>query len=353
MELNGQQACLLTLTITLSLLCVTVLLLRIWARISIGQFGLDDWLMIIAGVAFVSMSGNLSWGALSGIGVDDVHLTPVGTMNSKHAFFNFLLLYILTVMPAKVSICLTLLRITIQKPIIWTLYAIMVISTVSGVILFLWPFSYCHPVSAFWDPPAQGRTCVPPQLNAKLSIFLSAIEIFTDLSCSTIPSIILWNLKMDKRRKLEVAAICSLGFLASICTMIRLPFQRNNYEKVNLVAALLPIVTLSTCECGVVIIAGSIPALQPLMRRYVYSAFSPKTCLSNNNSIKPADVHGRILSTIEGPSHASATDHRSKCKGDLESQTGIMMSTTVDFEEEYITEMPKASKLEYEGIWQG
>lgn len=30
------------------------------------------------------MSGNLSWGALSGIGVDDVHLTPVGTMNSKH-----------------------------------------------------------------------------------------------------------------------------------------------------------------------------------------------------------------------------------------------------------------------------
>lgn len=30
-----------------------------------------------------------------------------------------------------------------------------------------------------------------------------------------------------------------------------------------------------------------------------------------------------------------------------------MMSKTVDFEEEYITEMPKASKLDYEGIWEG
>lgn len=102
------------------------------------------------------------------------------------------------------------------------------------------------------------------------------------------------------------------------------------------------------------------------MRRYVYSAFSPKTCNSNTNSNKPADVHGRILSTIQGPSHKFArspivpsissilhvaSDNRSK--SDLESQTGIMMSKTVDFEEEYITEMPKASKLDYEGIWEG
>lgn len=30
------------------------------------------------------MSGNLAWGALSGIGLEDAYLTPAGAMNSKH-----------------------------------------------------------------------------------------------------------------------------------------------------------------------------------------------------------------------------------------------------------------------------
>lgn len=61
-----------------------------------------------------------------------------------------------TLMWTKVSICLFLLRIPVQKWLIRPLQAALVILIVSNVILTILWITQCRPVAAAWDESLQG-----------------------------------------------------------------------------------------------------------------------------------------------------------------------------------------------------
>lgn len=76
-----------------------------------------------------------------------------------------------------------------------------------------------------------------------VSIIVSAVQMGTDWACAVIPFFIVAGLQMSTRKKVSVIVILGLGVVASICTVIRLPYLKY-YD-----TAKYPTETL--CECFV------------------------------------------------------------------------------------------------------
>lgn len=126
-------------------------------------------------------------------------------------FFLFNPLYVLALIFVKCSICLTIARITTTKALLIYNYFIMGLSIVSGFVTFVELLYICRPIATAWLK-ADGH-CADDHIVISFAYFLSATSIVTDFSCSIMPTIILWNLQMDRRLKFAVGAILSFGFL--------------------------------------------------------------------------------------------------------------------------------------------
>lgn len=138
--------------------------------------------------------------------------TPRCASNLTHVQLYFICqtFYCPTTIPIKVSICVALLRIsganTFYK---WALYAIMLITTVSGIGSMLGIVLSCTPPSAFWDP---GSGTCNAFVNTFAAYFISACSILTDFALAILPGFMLWNIQLRRSVKVSVGII--LGFAA-------------------------------------------------------------------------------------------------------------------------------------------
>jgi hypothetical protein len=132
------------------------------------------------------------------------------------------LVYIVTLAFIKNSICITLLRIAIEKYHKWVLYATLTISTLVSVIGFIGVLTVCKPVEAQWEMTA--AQCASRSVIISLNYLISAGAIVTDWSCAIVPALILWKSQLKTKVKLSVGIVLGLGSLASLSTFARLPY---------------------------------------------------------------------------------------------------------------------------------
>lgn len=57
-----------------------------------------------------------------------------------------------------------------------------------------------------------------------ISYFISASSIITDWACAILPCFIVWKLNMKRKLKVSVAVVLALGAVASLSTIVRLPY---------------------------------------------------------------------------------------------------------------------------------
>ncbi|KAL7621400.1 hypothetical protein AAE478_008722 [Parahypoxylon ruwenzoriense] len=297
---EGLGAKTLAATIVLCFFAIVSVALRLWVRCKIGANGTDDYLMVIGLMFFVACCIATTFGCFSGFGTTDNvinRLDPSGRMysNGLKLFFIFQITYTWCLPFIKASVCVTLLRITKAKRYVIPLWAIMTLSTVTTFMGFVSVITQCTPVAASWDP-SLGE-CDGTSRVGEISLAISAVSILTDWSCAVIPAFILWNLNMRLKVKLSLAFILSLGALASISTSVRLPYieiyvhlyitpKDGLYHSAN-------IVVWSIVECGIGIIAGSLPPLRPLFKKADFG-FSAETMKTYANHLRcVADIHRR------------------------------------------------------------
>ncbi|KAJ9622800.1 hypothetical protein H2203_006451 [Taxawa tesnikishii (nom. ined.)] len=261
----------------------------------------------------------------------------------------FTYFYIVALVFIKSSICVGLIRIAVQRPLAIALYIVLGLSIVSGFITEVTLLNLCHPITAGWDPDHAGGFCAPMNVLVGVSYFISVMSIITDFSCSIIPSIILWKLQMKRRLKLTVSAIPSLGFLASLATIFRLQYFHSYTAKVDFLYRLTDIAAWSIVESGVGIIAGSMPALKPLIRNcstvfgpdptpQAYPHSEPTLHNSNRNCFmlnKLAPSQDRDHYTSKITSNRCLGDDAAESQKDILPSQGIMVREEVDVEEEY------------------
>lgn len=147
----------------------------------------------------------------------------------------------------------------------------------------------CQPLAFYWDTTIQGGWCASSNIITGISYLISIMAIITDWTCALIPCYVVYNLQMKSRLKASVCGVLALGIIASAATVIRLPYLqyynvptdyfRTYFDEFAAFSGtpLTPrpsdnvanIVFWSMVECGVGIIAGSLPSLRTILKSWI------------------------------------------------------------------------------------
>ncbi|TDZ61802.1 hypothetical protein CTRI78_v004085 [Colletotrichum trifolii] len=256
-----------TLGVTLGLggTSLLVVLLRIWARMKTRAVGLDDYLMAVGLLIFLSCCVFTCFAVFAGMGTYDNRLRDWNQVAGVKWLVFFQITYAWSLPFIKASICFTVFRITNRKRYRLILWSVMVASILSTTVGFIAVVAVCRPVSFTWDKSIDGH-CAPSNIITSISYVISVLAIITDWTCAVVPTVVVWGLQMKSRVKASVCAVLGLGAIASAATVVRLPYLQHYNQPKNYLHNIANIVLWSIFECGIGIIAGSLPSLRRLLK---------------------------------------------------------------------------------------
>ncbi|KNG49627.1 integral membrane protein [Stemphylium lycopersici] len=241
----------------LSLVTVT---LRTFVRIKKGILGLEDVFMVIGTIAYIPATGLAIYGCCVGLGRMNEDLNLWQQSEAIKYYLIWILVYVVALATVKSSVCITIRRIaSIKKPMRITVWVLLAVTWASFLVTFAGTLAYCQPVSALWT--GQGH-CASAETFLVIAHTATVSTILTDMALVVVPAIILWNTQMKRQAKLQAFGLLSFASLASIITMIRIPFVNKFESQTNLPFWVAHIVLCSNVETGIGCFASSLPALR-------------------------------------------------------------------------------------------
>ncbi|KAK1471827.1 hypothetical protein CTAM01_16427 [Colletotrichum tamarilloi] len=259
--------------------------LRIYARIRVIKApGWDDTVMVLS--AICAWGGWISFVIQAQYGLGKHFLT----IDKKYdyivfnhvAFWQAIISAAGALMFLKVSIALSLLRLSKTgwyKWALWSTIALVLFYSIGGMFPF---FLHCKPMSGFWD---RNKT-PPPKCKDGNNINLFGIintgfNIFTDVILATLPVPVIWNLQMKRRLRLYAIGILSLGYFAVAMGIVKAVYQLNNDSDPDKTFN-RSIQFWGFLQLQVGIIAACAPALKPLVNKLLnlsaYNQHIPDAC---------------------------------------------------------------------------
>ncbi|OAA65259.1 hypothetical protein SPI_02046 [Niveomyces insectorum RCEF 264] len=193
---------------------VVTTVLRLLVRARNRMLGWDDYTVLVVAVLAAARLGCQAAQVRHGNGRHEVYLDDGDYAAAIRYGWYALLLFFVAICLLKISICLLLLRIKNERWLRWLIYATMagLVVTNGGVVVIL--LAECRPVDTYWTDMAQ---CWNPRVRV-FSIYVTiGYSILTDLLCSFLPLVVIWNVRIPLRSKLLVCGLMSLGLLATAC----------------------------------------------------------------------------------------------------------------------------------------
>ncbi|KAG6358995.1 hypothetical protein INS49_012515 [Diaporthe citri] len=228
------------------------------------------------GLAMAQLVSSIVFGVLSTILVflrclvrfkHDVFGLDDGLMVAGYYVWLFQIFYCAALVFIKASICATLLRIAVvptHRAIAW---ATLAMAICSALIVFISLFVLCRPLPATWT--GEG-TCAAPATLAILSYFVSASSLVTDLVCAVLPGFMLYKTQMKMATRVSVTVVLGLGAIASVATIIRMPYIKFYFNPAeDYLYRVCNVALWCIFETGIGIVAGCLPPLRRLVKRWV------------------------------------------------------------------------------------
>ncbi|EMT69468.1 hypothetical protein FOC4_g10003192 [Fusarium odoratissimum] len=240
----------------------TILILRYYPRLKHHLFDVDYGLMLIGWMLYVAVSGIVARSVFAGLGTKDENLNAYLQNDGRKFLWCFQVTYCFSLLFLKSSICVTLLRIAVIKThriIIWCTLTFAILST-SVVIIGV--FLICQPISTAWG---HTGTCAPTVVIASLGYLVSAGAVVTDWICAILPIFMLYKSNMKLATKIGVSAVLGSAALASLCTIIRLPYVKYYTTIPNYLYNVANIVIWPIVESGIGIVSASLSTLHKLV----------------------------------------------------------------------------------------
>lgn len=116
----------------------------------------------------------------------------------------------MTMIASKISIGVFLLRITIQRVHIYTIYVAMALSVITGLVFFFVTVFQCRPISYFWDQEQAG-SCISVDIIIGLTYLYSSLNIIADFTFALLPCFIVKDLQMDRKLKIALMPLLGMG----------------------------------------------------------------------------------------------------------------------------------------------
>ncbi|TVY83984.1 hypothetical protein LSUE1_G001347 [Lachnellula suecica] len=279
--------------------------LRLYVKTFINKsWGADDYLIIVALAFFSTYAGCSLSGVKYGTGRHTADILPQNVPTALYYWWLCEIFYTLTTVTVRLSIAILLLRICIKTSHKLIIYGTLVAVFVFSTFYFFLIIFQCHPVSFFWGQyEGMKGSCINPAAVPAASIAHSVVSFTADWVLGLLPIALIWDLKMNRRTKVSVAGLLSLGLLAGVAAMIRVPYIHTLALTDDFLFATTDVAIWSTIEPGLGIVAASGATLRPLFRSF-YSLTSRGT---QNKS-----AHGSRAGYLQQPSQVDAPRrHRS------------------------------------------
>lgn len=251
-------------------LSVITVSLRAYTRVLRGTFALDDGFAVAGLIVYTVATGLSIYALMVGLGRRQADLNLWQATESMKYYIIWILVYVVALATVKSSICITILRIASTKMNLRiTVYALLAITWASFLITFIGTLTYCQPVKAIWMPMlvlSGQATCAPVSTFIIIGHTATVSTILTDLALVVVPALILWNTQMKKQAKLQAFGLLSFASVASIITMVRIPYVNKFKGMTDLQFWVAHTMLCSNIETGIGCIASSVPSLRSLIR---------------------------------------------------------------------------------------
>lgn len=130
-------------------------------------------------------------------------------MSHPQPFYFSILFYQLSLSAAKISICLTYLRIFVAQHLRLACWIMLGIVGVTCTWISMSAIFLCFPPAAFWDKSIDGHC-----MNKLIVWFTNAgLNIATDFALLILPMPMLSHLQLPRKQKIGLIVVFSLGGL--------------------------------------------------------------------------------------------------------------------------------------------
>jgi hypothetical protein len=175
-------------------------------------------------------------------------------------------------MAIKASIGIMLLRLAVSKIHRWIIYiSLTVVETYSLACLLIFIFQ-CNPSRYFWTILTGGEgSCINPQVIVGAFYGYTAVACITDWIFAVLPAFLVMGLQIGSQEKASVVLILSMGVLASIASIARIPYVGAMANQDDFLYAVSDTAIWTGVEIGLGVLAACCATLRPLVRQLLPS----------------------------------------------------------------------------------
>ncbi|KAH7006752.1 hypothetical protein EDB80DRAFT_841889 [Ilyonectria destructans] len=286
----------LAATLLVTTLATITVIARSYVRLFvIRNTGSDDVFMIVAmALAWVGQ-GLVIPQVFHGAGRHIGDVNPASYRIGLKLNFISQPIFLIAICVAKLSIGSSLLRIASTKGYKYLILSIMGVMILYTVGCFFTILFQCSDVRYLWDSTVKA-TCWSQRTVQSLSYINTAFNILTDLLFAiVIPVPMLWHLNVHFRTRISLIGILGLGIFASAAAVVKLAYIVNYGKFGDWLWDSYNLTIWSAVELNVGIIAGSLPSLRPIFKRFLGSIYGKGTRKATTSG-KANYPHGSFLS---------------------------------------------------------
>ncbi|PYH32862.1 ion-transporting P-type ATPase SPF1 [Aspergillus neoniger CBS 115656] len=298
-EFKGRSESIFIVTVVFLGISFIAVCLRCFVRLRLVRaFGWDDALMVFAmGLNILFALCGIT-GSLYGMGQKFEQLEDGYLETALFWWWLGQTSYVVTVVVARISIALALLRLTVSRVHTILLWCVVGVSIIVGLVFWFMLTFECKPVSHFWQRTKPGH-CMSIDKLLDIAYVYSVTAMICDFTLGLLPIFLVWKLQMSRQTKAALAGILSLGCIASAGVIVRIPFLPT-YKDAEFLYATTQISIWSNVEAGLGITAGCLVTLRPLFRWLGGTSYSPTRSKKTSGSMPLSSMNGQ---------HASRSEH--------------------------------------------
>ncbi|KAI1406774.1 hypothetical protein F5Y13DRAFT_183920 [Hypoxylon sp. FL1857] len=250
--------------IAISAICLALCLIfvggRIYIRVQLKMFNLDDYVQLLSLASFITYIGLIITCGEYG---DGRH--QVVDLEARHQLQNISeIIYCLTMFTAKYVVLRQIELIffdhhrnNITYKAIWTLIWVNFLFALSIGISFIFT---CIPREKIWQPNIEGR-CIS---SSAIVIGGSAINMVSDYAILIVPLAAVSRLQLPTAKKLRAAAVFAVGTFACAASTVRLYYTVKLFRTEDITWAIAPVGQWTIAEFTTIFLVACFPYIPRL-----------------------------------------------------------------------------------------
>ncbi|KAE8167191.1 hypothetical protein BDV40DRAFT_295779 [Aspergillus tamarii] len=250
--------------------------LRCYVRLFVlRKFLPDDGVIVVSLLCAFGVLACFVGESHHGVGLYSDDIKPGDFQILSEYMFYHAIVIVLGISLVKVSLALFLLRFAspnknLKRFIIGAL-VFLIIFTIACILTLIFQ---CLPVRAAWDfSLRQNARCYSMKTYLSIGEFNSAINIATDFVFATLPAFMFYKVQVNKRTRLSLMGILSLGYFACAAGIVKTILQSQIFDEPDPYRECQYLIW-NCIELNVGIIAASFPTIKPLVKSVIGTTLS-------------------------------------------------------------------------------